>query len=137
MKKIGLVIALFAGVTFGNTLLAQDVCKKDRKEMEKKTPEERAAHKTAKMTKELSLTEEQVAQVEDINLDLAVQMEALHKEIKALREKGKLLREEHKKELKTVLTDEQELILEQKMEEKRKKREEHKKNAMPPAPPVE
>ncbi|HMT11051.1 MAG TPA: hypothetical protein PKA39_05455 [Ignavibacteria bacterium] len=43
----------------------------------KKTPEERAQHKTDKMTKHLSLTDDQQKQVYDILYNQATQMDAL------------------------------------------------------------
>lgn len=83
---------------------------------ERMTPEERAAKETSRMVGELELTEEQAAQVEQINLNLAAKTTELRE---ASRESGasreemrenmkaqmETIREEHKAELQAVLTE--------------------------------
>ncbi|MBE2217446.1 MAG: hypothetical protein IAE90_04530 [Ignavibacteria bacterium] len=77
----------------------------------KKTPEERAQHKTEKMTKHLSLTDDQQKQVYDILYSQATQMSAL-KENKDLtkdsrREQMKSLRSDTDSKLTGVFNAEQ------------------------------
>lgn len=100
MKKLVMMLAL-AAATVG--VQAQD---KDHK-----TPQERAQMQTGRMTKELSLTTEQAAKVEAINLKYANEFEAKRadqkKEREAVRAEGKSIRDAHDAELKAVLTPEQ------------------------------
>lgn len=103
MKKLVMILAL-AAATVG--VQAQDKDHKDHK-----TPQERAQLQTGRMTKELSLTTEQAAKVEAINLKYANEFEAKRadqkKEREAKRAEGKAIRDAHDAELKAVLTPEQ------------------------------
>ena len=87
-----------------------------------RTPEEIAERQTTAMTKQLELTEEQAAQIKDLNLNFAKKrkevMEANEEEREAIRESMKTVQDEHAEALKTVLTEEQL----QKWEELRKER---------------
>lgn len=136
MKKIALIVALIGSVAFGNTVFGQDERRDNPKEHSQKTPAEKAANRTAKMKKELELTADQTSKVEAINLKHAEEMDALHAEIKKLKEEARALREAHKTELNTVLTPEQQKIMEEKMAEKKRKRDERKRghHPHPPAP---
>ncbi len=83
--------------------------KKDDRRSDK-SPQERAEHQTARMTKTLGLTDAQVAQVTEINLAYAEKGAALKAkgtDKGANKTAKKALREEHKAAIKSVLTAEQ------------------------------
>lgn len=91
-----------------------------------RSPEERAEKQTAMMKEELSLTEDQVAKVEEINLKYAQKNEELREQYKGEREaimtafrESQQLKEE---ELAQVLTEEQMTKLQEKKEEMRSQR---------------
>ena len=63
MRTLFSTLALVAGMS----LMAQDA----DMDNDKKTPEERAKHRTEMMTKELGLSAEQIAKVNTINLNFA------------------------------------------------------------------
>lgn len=111
-------LALAAGMS----LMAQDA----DMDNEKKTPEERAKHRTEMMTKELGLDAEQVAKVNTINLNFARAMGDV-KEIKdeATRKgRSEALKTKRDTDMQGVLTADQFT----KMKELRdKKKDEHKK----------
>jgi Spy/CpxP family protein refolding chaperone len=69
------------------------------------------------MKTELGLSEEQTKEVAALNLKHAQEMEALRKEMEALRAEAKQKRTAHKVAIKTVLTDGQRKLLEQKEQE--------------------
>jgi Domain of unknown function (DUF4890) len=78
------------------------------------SPEKRAQKQTADMAAKLALTEDQTAQVRDINLKYAQQMQELRNastapdaDKKALHDQKKALRDAHEAELKGVFTPEQ------------------------------
>ena len=74
-------------------------------------PEQRAEQQTAQMTEKLSLSEAQAGKVKEINLKYANKMkearDAADGDRDAMRETMTAIRDEHDKELKTVLTGEQ------------------------------
>ncbi len=133
---IGICLIGFMGL--GNIALAQDQVKKgENKEQSQKnyknmTAEEIARKKTDKMKTELELTADQEKKVYEMNLAYAKEMKAIQAEKEALREKAKKSRENHKKNLGTVLTPEQKKKMEEneqkKKEEMKKKRESHHQN---------
>ena len=114
MKKLSMIIAFVAASVAVNA-----------QEKDHKTPQERAQLQTARMTKELSLTTDQAAKVEAINLKYADQIEAKRTEQKADREKmrteGKALHDAHDADMKVVLTPEQYTIWQAKKEEMKAK----------------
>lgn len=119
-------LLLLAGLAFAGMASAQPGM--DRSE--KKSPEEMAAAMTKKMTKSLSLTPEQVAQIEPQNV-LFFQQQALHQEqIRALRNQQKAQADLHKNNIKAVLTPEQQVKAEKLMAEKQEKREKRMKKRM-------
>jgi hypothetical protein len=85
-------------------------------------PEKRAKHQTEWMKTELSLSDDQTAKVDDINVRYAKKMKELREQN---RQQMKALHEEEKKELSQVLTKEQNDKLEAKRAEMKAKRKEH------------
>lgn len=122
MKKFGILICILS-MSLG--LAAQGKHGKD-----KKTPEEKATHRTEMMTKKLKLTDEQVPQVKAINLEFAQKAE----EIRTSTEKGEdrkakmesLLTDTNAK-MKTVLTDDQYGEYLKMVEKQKERRRNHKK----------
>ena len=107
--------------------MAQAQTKKDKREQ--KSPEEKAAMMTKKMTENLDLSSEQIAQIEPENLAFFQQQAAQHKQMKALRVQQKQLAEQHKEKIKAVLTPAQQKKAQKMMEgrkEKRRKRMERR-----------
>lgn len=107
MKKLGIVIA---AALFSTGLMAQ-------KEVKKKSPEEKAKYQTEKIASELTLTDDQKSQIFDINLKINEKNESLDKDLMTAeeRKKGYKANNEARKEMiKTVLTKEQQEILEEK-----------------------
>ncbi len=117
MRTFFSTLALVASMS----LMAQDA----DMDNDKKTPEERAKHRTEVMTKELGLDAEQVAKVNTINLNFARYMG----EVKAIKEdearKGRAaaLKSNRDAKLKEVLSAEQYA----KMEELRDKKKDENK----------
>ena len=85
-------------------------------------PEKRAKHQTEWMKTELSLTDEQAAKVGDINVKYAKKKKEMREQ---MRKQMKTLHEEEKKELSEVLTKEQNDKLAAKKAEMKEKRKEH------------
>lgn len=94
--------------------------------MHMKSPQERAQMRTERMTKELSLTPEQVAKVKELNLVSAEKEDAIRKDANTTPEQKKEAMKNHfqeqKKMFKEVLTPEQLAILKAKKEEFKKGR---------------
>lgn len=91
-----------------------------------KNPEDMAVRMTDKMTEALNLTEDQAAQVYDINMDFATEMidaDATRKQIHYA----------HRKELSTVLTEEQMEKLDHQMKKRRgmHKHKGHERESVP------
>lgn len=102
MRTLLSTLALAAGMS----LMAQDA---DLDEGGKKSPEERAKHRTEVMTKQLGLGDEQIAKVNTINITYARALgevrEMQDPEIRKGRSKA--LREKRDADLKAVLTADQ------------------------------
>ena len=117
MRTLFSTLALVAGMS----LMAQDA----DMDNDKKTPEERAKHRTEVMTKELGLDAEQIAKVNTINLNFARAMGDV-KEIKdesTRKGRSEALKGKRDTDLQGVLTADQFT----KMKELRdKKKEDHK-----------
>ena len=98
----------------------------------KKTPEERAQHKTDKMTKHLSLTDDQQKQVYDILYNQATQMDALrgNQEMtkEARKEQKKAIWSDTDSKLSGVFNTEQ-IEKWNKFKEKKKQKHMNKKNS--------
>ncbi len=98
-KVLALSLCLMASI---NTASAQP---------QRMTPEERAKIQTEALTKQLSLTKDQVAKVDSINLQYAkLNQEAFSKagsDREAMRKSMTENQEKHKGAMKSVLTDEQ------------------------------
>ncbi|MGV3638224.1 MAG: hypothetical protein ACO1NQ_11345 [Flavobacteriales bacterium] len=120
MKKL-MIIAALASMT----VAAQ------AQEKARKTPEERAKARTERMTKELSLSPEQQAKVEAINLKYADQVEAVRAEHEAertaKRDAAKAMHDAHDAEMKAVLTPDQYTKWVAQKEEARAKHHERRK----------
>lgn len=99
-----------------------------KENMKKLTPEEKAKKRTEKMTEILGLNDDQASKIESINLEHAIEMDKIKLEHKALKDKTKKQREATEINIKSVLTTEQQVVLDEKHEERRKKHEERKKN---------
>lgn len=92
-------------LTIGMSLMAQDA----DMDNDKKTPEERAQHKTEVMTKELGLNAEQIAKVNTININFMRAMSDV-KQIpdgETKKNRSSALKEKRDADLKGVLTAEQ------------------------------
>ncbi len=126
MRTLLSTLALAAGMS----LMAQDA----DMDNDKKTPEERAKHRTEVMTKELGLNAEQIAKVNTINLNFARYLS----EVKAIedensrRNRASALKTKRDEELKGVLTADQFTkmmdLREKKKEEKQKEKKEGKEH---------
>jgi len=113
-----------------NVMIAQETVPVKKTEKEKQltegTPEERAQKRTDQMKTELSLDANQVSQIYAINLAHITEMDKLRAEQKALKEKIKAQHESTKAKIKEVLTPEQNVIFDAKVEARKKKQEENK-----------
>ena len=95
------------------------------------SPEERAQMQTAIMTEVLTLTEDQVLLVEDINLKYSEKVEEIRKEDTNRREKFKAVRQlmkEKDAELKKVFTETQYSVYQEKKAALREKIKERRKS---------
>ena len=119
-------IFLLAALTVAGMASAQTP-KTDR---ETKSPEEKAAMMTKKMTEKLSLTPEQVAQIEPENLAFFRQQAVHQEQMKALRNQQKQHGEQHKEKIKSILTPEQQKKAEEIMEDRKEKRQKKMKRGM-------
>ena len=137
MKKAILIVALIGGIITGNFAVAQEGHRVCNKEREHKSPEERAKIKTDRMKKDLSLTEDQTKQIEALNLEHFKEMEGIHIQLKALKDKACEMREAHKAEINGLLTPEQQRLAKEKMEERHQKRQERKRTDKTVPMPVE
>lgn len=105
MKHLMTTLALAASLFASPALRAQDM----DDDGDKKSPEERAKHRTEMMTKELGLNAEQVAKVNTVNITFARSMAEV-KEIKdeaSRKGRAEALRTNRDKSLQAVLTAEQ------------------------------
>lgn len=99
---------------------AQDNAEKkapQKKEFQKVTPEQRADHFIEKISKDLSLTDNQKSQIK------ALKLKEMQEHI-ALKEKHQSIREQYRSEFKKILTEQQI----QKLEELKKERKEQYQN---------
>ena len=128
MKKIGIITLAIGLASFTSFGQEDRVDRIDGPKKEKMSSEERAESRTKHMTKTLSLTDAQAKEVSAINIKHAKEMEKLHVEMKALKEKMKKEKEASRTQIDALLTDEQRAIVQQKHEERKKKKEEKKKD---------
>lgn len=119
MKRAMKMMMLALLMIVANITMAQE-----GKEGDSLTVEQRADKRTQKMKQELSLTEAQVKLIYDINLAHITKMEQYRAEMKILREKIKAEKESTRLKIKEVLTPEQNVIFDQKLEEHKKKEQE-------------
>ena len=130
MKKVVALVALVGCMVVGSSSFGQDV-QKEKKERVEKSPIEKAEKMTEKMTEDLNLTEEQVEEVKQVNVYHIQEMEEIKQKMKALKAEAKAKREEHKKNVDKILTEEQRKIHAEKIAERKAKREERKKQCIP------
>ena len=128
MKKVALVIAMIGLMAGGNIIFAQDgSAPKPRPEKQMDySPQQKAAKRTERMTEDLGLSADQSKKVGEINLKHAEEMEAIHKQMRELKEQAKVKKDAYDKEIDSVLTAEQRVIRAKKMQEHKDKRKEHK-----------
>jgi hypothetical protein len=130
MRKLFFLAALLAsGLSFAQSHGPQGPHKgRKQAKMENLSPEERADKMTAKMKKELSLSEDQEIKAKQANLEFAQQQEALRLKSEAIREERKSLMEAHKTKIKGILTPEQQKKADQLMKDRQEKRKEKRQN---------
>lgn len=104
MKKIGLLLtALF--MICGMSMAQGPQGQRGSRNMD---PKQRAQEMTERMVKDYSLTDDQKAKVQTLNLEMAQKMsENTGEDRDARRAKMQTVREDYNKKLKEVLTDEQ------------------------------
>jgi len=129
MKKLMTTIGLGIIMTLTSVTFAQDypqktkkLKKEDRKNM---STEEKAKHKTDRMTKQLKLSEAQAKQVYDANLKFENEVKALRTEAKKIKAEVKVKRLAKRTEIEKILTPEQ-LAKAKEMKAKRKTKHQNK-----------
>jgi len=129
MKKLMTTIGLGIIMAITSVTFAQDqpqkgkkLQKEDRKNM---SSEEKAKHKTDRMTKQLKLSEAQVKQVYDANLKFENEVKVLRTEAKKIKAEVKVKRLAKRTEIEKILTPEQ-LVKVKEMEAKRKAKRQSK-----------
>ena len=109
-----------------NSILSEEQQSKMSDLTKKKTTEERSAEKTAKMAEKLSLTPEQIKQVDDLNLKVANKIQAIKQNKTSAPEKKREFIQgnmnDYKTIMKTILTPEQWTKYENWMDKKETKR---------------
>lgn len=127
MKKLMTTVGLGILIALTSVTFAQDhpikhktLTKDERKNM---SAEEKAKHKTDRMTKKLDLSEDQAKQIYALNLESEQEREVLKAEMKKLKEKSKAKRLEKMADIEKILTAEQN----EKIEALKAKRQEKKK----------
>lgn len=123
MKKVTLLFALIGFMALGTASFAQ-ACPDHIGEGHKLDPKARAEKKTAKMTEELGLTDEQSRKVYQINLDHFQEMDKMKAAMKESRDT-------YKSSVDEILTAEQRAKLEEKQAERQEKHKEHKPQPRP------
>jgi Spy/CpxP family protein refolding chaperone len=128
MKKLITTVGLGILIALTSVNFAQDhpikhktLTKDERKNM---SAEEKAKHKTDRMTKKLDLSEDQAKQIYALNLESEQEREVLKAEMKKLKEKSKAKRLEKMADIEKILTAEQNekiKALKAKRQEKKKK----------------
>jgi Spy/CpxP family protein refolding chaperone len=120
MKHVMTTLALAAGLLASPMLRAQDA---DMDDNGKKSPEERAKHRTEQMTKELGLNDVQIAKVNTMNMNFfrAMADVKLVKDEAARKNRAKLLKEKRDVEIREILTPEQIATMEKLREQKKDK----------------
>lgn len=112
------------------TIAGMASAQNNKVDRESKSPEEKAAMMTKKMTEKLDLTPEQVAKIEPENVAFFQQQAAHQEQMKALREQQRQHGEQHKANIKSILTPEQQKKAEKLMEERKEKRQKKMKRRM-------
>ncbi len=129
MKKLITTIGLGIVIALSSITFAQDGPKKHKKltteERQNMPVEEKAKHKTDRMTKQLELSKEQAKQVYDINLEFEKENKTIKADVKEMKKKSKANRTERRTEIEKILTAEQRVKakeMEVKHQEKKKTR---------------
>ena len=110
-------------------IMAQEtvpVKKTEKEKIAEGTPEERAQKRTEQMKTEFTLDAGQESKIYTINLAHITEMDKLRAEQKALKEKIRAQQESTKVKIKEVLTPEQNVIFDAKVEAHKKKQQENK-----------
>lgn len=117
MKYMKSIIFVALSVFMVGTVMSQTTESKNLKKSDhvKKTPEERAQHRTDRMTKKLDLSPAQVAKMNQLNLDIVLQEEVDRKAQKAKKE-------QQQASIRSVLTPEQALKFDESMAKRKDKR---------------
>ncbi len=129
MKNVMTTLALVAGLLASPLLSAQDA---DTDDNGKKTPEERAKHRTEQMTKELGLNDVQIAKVNTVNMNFMRAMADV-KQVKdeaSRKNRAQILKDKREADLKEILTAEQFATM-QKLREQKKDKEHQKGKGKP------
>ena len=119
--KVASILLFVAGLTISGKAQTEALA----------SPEERAQMQTAIMTEALTLTEDQVPLVEDINLKYSEKVEEIRKKDTSRREKFKAIRQlmkEKDTELKKVFTETQYSVYQKKKAALREKIKERRKS---------
>ena len=141
MKKAFLVLAL--GIMVAGSTVAQQAPQKERKSRTEqrdghirkgnRTPEERAARQTEKMSQELGLNKSQTRKLQALNLKQMQQREAMRSQFKeegrrdrSQRQEMKTAREQWNAELKDILTKKQYAQYQEKREQMRAQQQERR-----------
>ena len=117
MNKLTAILLVSTAFLVSSSLNAQ-VDSKPRKDM---SPTELAEARTEKMTTKLNLSEAQKAQVLQLNLEHAAEMQELKAKLKALKEEKRALQESVNSKLEVIMTEEQQATFKE-IKENRKQR---------------
>jgi transcriptional regulator with PAS, ATPase and Fis domain len=126
MKKVVALVALVGCMVVGSSSFGQGA-PGEHGEHAEKSPIEKAEKLTEKMTEDLKLSEDQAKEIKKINVYHIQEMEDIKRQMKALKAKAKLKREEHKQKVDKILTEEQKKLHAEKMAERKAKKDARKR----------
>lgn len=117
MKSIKSIIFIALSIFVVGTVISQTSESKHLKKSdhEKKTPEERAQHRTDRMTKKLDLSESQIAEMNKIQRDIIAQEDIE-------REARKARKEKQQAQIRSILTSEQAKKFDESLAKRKEKR---------------
>lgn len=122
MKNLGKRLVMAAMVFGMTTAMAQKGV-----EREKLTPEQKVEKRIEHLDKKIGLDDKQKQSMRALSLKQMQEREVLKKEMRVVRDKMKVQREAHHKDLKALLTPEQVAKMEELKKERKAKHAEHKK----------
>ncbi|GAB4249123.1 MAG: hypothetical protein Kow0079_01630 [Vicingaceae bacterium] len=122
LRLVTLVVVSFLTVAAVN---AQEKTKKAEKinQKEQLSPQQRAVAAIAKMKTVIELDENQEAQLKEELTVYFTDMQAVKKEMKALKDKSDAIKKSHKEKMKTILTEEQRAKLKEAKDKKKEKKD--------------